>query len=101
MLYSLSGRELAYWQAYERNIGPLDNSWRDEMLSQIADLIQYNTYITGGVGQAKKNPASKPQEVTRPWEIHQKAKIEHQKNQHNDRLGGELILEEGESNPWL
>jgi hypothetical protein len=98
MLSSLNGRELCRWQVYERIHGPLDNSWRDETLAAIADLIQQNTYVTGGVGQAKKNPAPKPKQTIRPYELFEKAKNEAVSTRMHD--GGELILEEGEVNPF-
>lgn len=100
MLRSLSSRELTCWQVYERINGPLDNSWRDEQIAALNEAIQYNAYITGAVGQAKKNPAKKPQHITRPWEIFKKAKEEANNARFSDKAGGEVILEDGEANPW-
>jgi hypothetical protein len=98
MMSSLSGRELARWQAYERKTGPLDDSWRDEQLATLGELLQQNTSITGAVGQGKKNPAPKPKPIIRPWQLFEKAKQE----QANSVLGGngELVLEKGEVNPF-
>lgn len=99
MLHSLSSRELTKWQAYERLHGPLDDSWRDEHMAVLIEMLQYNTYITGAVGQGKKNPAPKPKPITRPWEMYEQAKKEASKvSRFSDE--SELILEEGEVNPF-
>jgi hypothetical protein len=100
MLNCLSGRELTQWQVYENINGPLDNSWRDEQLATLLELLQQNTSITGAAAGGKKNPAPKPQAITRPWQLREKAKEEAAKNRFSDTAGGELILEKGEVNPW-
>jgi hypothetical protein len=100
MLNCLTSREITYWQVYERLTGPLDNSWRDEQLARLAELIQINTQVTGTTGQGKKNPAPKFQAITRPWELYEKAKKDRQDAKFSASAGGELILEEGEANPW-
>jgi len=100
MLHSLTGKELTYWQVYERINGPLDNSWRDGQLAAFNELLQYNTYITGQVGQGKKNPAAKPKPVTRPWEMYSKAKEEGNNSRTVYDGHGEVVLDEGEVNPF-
>lgn len=100
MLSSLSGKELTYWQMYERISGPLDSSWRDEQLAALLELMQTNTSVTGAVGQAKKNPAPKPKPVTRPWELWKQAKKEAEQSRFSESAGGEVVLDEGEANPW-
>lgn len=98
MLRDVDSRELTRWQVYERLTGPLDNSYRDGQLASINELIQNNTYLTGAVSQSKKNPAPKPKQVPRPWELHKG-----QKPPSKATFGGEVVLEEGEVNPfaWL
>lgn len=47
--------------AYEMATGPLDGTWRDEILAQIHELIQKNNLLTGAslAGKGRKNPAGK------------------------------------------
>lgn len=100
MLRTLSGRELTQWQVYERRTGPLDSSWRDEQLAALGEMIQYNTYITGAVGQGKKNPAPKPKPVTRAWEVFKKSQEQADNSRDVYDGHGEVVLEAGEANPF-
>jgi hypothetical protein len=100
MLDRLTGKEITSWMAYERVNGPLDNSWRDEQLAVLLELVQQNTSVTGAVGQAKKNPAPKPKPIVRPWEMYKKAKEQAISARYSETAGGEIVLEDGEVNPF-
>lgn len=72
MLERISARELTEWAVYEMRNGPLGDQWRDDMLASLHELLQANNYLTGGAAGGKKNPAPKPKDVPRPWEINNK-----------------------------
>lgn len=40
MLARIDSRELAEWEAFERAFGPLDYSWRDDMLARLHEIMQ-------------------------------------------------------------
>lgn len=51
---ALSGRPRQDWTITEH------------LLAGVYDQVQFNTYVTGAVGNSKKNPVGKPKPLTRP-----------------------------------
>lgn len=68
MMASLSAREYKEWEAYERAVGPLDQSYEREITAQLHELIQMNNQLTGAslTKKGKKNPAGKFRKAYRP-----------------------------------
>jgi hypothetical protein len=92
MLATLDAPELTHWMAYERIRGPIDGSWKDEMLASIHEQLQSGNYLAGGQS-GKKNPVPKPQNVPRPWEREKMLKRAQQGSTSGDGAKFDSIIE--------
>lgn len=67
--------ELSEWEAYEREYGPVNDRWRDEVLAQLHELTQQQMRLLGAAHftdkKHRKNPVPEPKRVPRPWVIHE------------------------------
>jgi hypothetical protein len=68
MLDSMGSSELTEWMAYERLVGPLGDSYAQEMLASITELLQQLIILTA---QAKDENVER---VPRPHELWEHAK---------------------------
>jgi hypothetical protein len=78
MLDEMSSREYTEWLAFERMNGPIGDTWRDEVLAGIHELIQYQNHMFGQANFTDKkhprNPVPKPERYVRPHEAYAKTK---------------------------
>lgn len=73
MLERLTARQIAEWMAYESVCGQLGGSWKDDVLADIHEQLQFLNRLTGAAHftdkNHKKNPAAEPQRYPRPYEM--------------------------------
>jgi hypothetical protein len=55
--------------AYEREYGPIDNTWRDGKIAEMHELLQSLVHIQSNIGSDGKSPDTHPQEVVRPGDL--------------------------------
>lgn len=77
MLAGMTSRQLAQWQAYELENGPLDSTWRDDVLAGVHELLQAANHLHGAAHftdkKHTKNPVPEPERYPRPWQVREKA----------------------------
>ena len=74
LLSTVTAKELTEWRAYEVLNGPLDDTWRDEAMASLVDLVRELSYMTSQAhfgrdsnGNAVQGPVAVPEEpYTRP-----------------------------------
>lgn len=91
MLGETSSREMAEWMAYEQVVGPFDNTWRDETLSVVLELLQSANHLHGAAHFTDKkhpdNPVPEPKRWIRPWEAFEKSReVQQEAMEKEDRL---------------
>lgn len=70
MMASMTAREYKEWEAYERAVGPLDQSYEREMLCEIHEVLQIGNLLAGRPQKrGGKNAAGKFRRVLRPEEL--------------------------------
>lgn len=72
-LARISSWELSEWEAYEREYGPINDRWRDDILALVHEQLQQLNRLTGAAhftGKGHRNPVPEPRKVPRPWRIH-------------------------------
>jgi len=75
LLRVFSSRELAEWRAYERVAGPLDSSWRDEIMAKLLEFAHDDLYLHSQAHFTDKNKTKGPiepreKDVPRPRELY-------------------------------
>jgi hypothetical protein len=79
-LTRISSRELSEWEAYEREYGPINDRWRDDVLALVHEQLQQLNRLTGAAHftskNHRKNPVPEPKKIPRPWVIHEEEEPE-------------------------